>query len=303
MSSRCTARDSRSPSRTMKHYTKKVIISYDSDEAGQKAADKAFRLLGETGVETRVLRMEGAKDPDEYIRKFGPDKFRRLLDGSYSQFDFKLAGILKKYDLSVTDEKVKAAQDVSRILADIPSSVERELYSAKAAQALDITLENLKRDVAVRIRRRDSENKREELKQAFREVSDYGDTVNPEALKNLRAARTEERIIGILLLYPERIAEISSLLAPDDFMTAFHRRVYENMLANGKYDPADFTVEEDGRLTRLKVNREGLTENGLDVLKDLVRVLKEEKSKSSSDLAELIRRKRGEGSNAQDSQK
>nr|MBQ4319456.1 DNA primase [Clostridia bacterium] len=78
----------------IRKYTKKVIISYDSDEAGQNAADKAFRLLGEVGVDTRILKMEGAKDPDEYIKKFGPDKFRMLLDGSRSQFEFKLDGIL-----------------------------------------------------------------------------------------------------------------------------------------------------------------------------------------------------------------
>ena len=278
--------------RIMKHYTKKVIISYDSDEAGQKAADKAFRLLGETGVETRVLRMEGAKDPDEYIRKFGADKFKRLLEGSFSQFDFKLEGIRRKYDLSITDEKVKAAQEISRILSEVPSSVERELYCAKAAEALGITAENLKRDVAYQIKRRTSENKREELKQAFREVSDYGDRINPEALKNLRAARTEEDIIGILLLYPERIKEVSSLLAPDDFMTAFHRRVYENMLANGHFDSSEFSVEEIGRLTRLKIAREKLTENGLEILQELIRVLKDEKCRGSADLEELIRRKR-----------
>ena len=131
----------------IKDYTKKVIISYDSDEAGQKAAEKAFRLLGNAGVDTKILKMNGAKDPDEYIKKFGPDKFRLLLDGSRSQFEFRLEGVLAKYDITLVDEKVKAASEIGEFISGVYSAVEREVYISRAAKALDIQQDSLKRDV------------------------------------------------------------------------------------------------------------------------------------------------------------
>ena len=82
--------------RLMAKHTKEVLIAYDSDEAGQNAAKKAIRMLSDVGLEVKVLNMEGAKDPDEYIKKFGRDKFRALLDAGKSGFEFKLDGTLRK---------------------------------------------------------------------------------------------------------------------------------------------------------------------------------------------------------------
>lgn len=104
----------------MSKYTKQVIISYDSDAAGQRAADKAIKLLGETGLDVRVLRIPGAKDPDEFFKKngrTGHEKFKLLLDGSRSQFDFKLDGVLSRYDISDVDQRVKAASELCRIIS------------------------------------------------------------------------------------------------------------------------------------------------------------------------------------------
>ena len=82
--------------RLISHYTKKVILSYDSDEAGQKATARALSLLEQVGLTVQILRIEGAKDPDEYIKKFGVDSFRRLLDGSHTKFEFNLQRVLSK---------------------------------------------------------------------------------------------------------------------------------------------------------------------------------------------------------------
>ena len=79
-------------------YTKKVVIAYDSDNAGQSAADKAMRLLAEAGVEVRVLRLGGAKDPDEYIKAFGKDSFRSVIKESKSSFDYRLDKILAAHN-------------------------------------------------------------------------------------------------------------------------------------------------------------------------------------------------------------
>ncbi|MBQ4043795.1 MAG: DNA primase, partial [Clostridia bacterium] len=112
--------------RIMKKYTNNVVIAYDSDEAGQKAADKALRLLGEAGVEGKVLRMSGAKDPDEYIKTFGAQRFRDLLSQSRPRFDYKLENILAAHDLENPDEKIKAAAAVCAEIASVSSNVERD---------------------------------------------------------------------------------------------------------------------------------------------------------------------------------
>ncbi|MGN1347231.1 MAG: DNA primase, partial [Eubacteriales bacterium] len=94
--------------RTIKKYTGRVILSYDSDEAGQKATARAIELLEKAGLETKVLHMEGAKDPDEYIKKFGKEKFRSLIEESRSKFDYVLENTAAKYDLSNDAEKIRA---------------------------------------------------------------------------------------------------------------------------------------------------------------------------------------------------
>jgi len=277
----------------IRKYTKKVIISYDSDEAGQNAADKAFRLLGEVGVDTRILKMEGAKDPDEYIKKFGPDKFRMLLDGSRSQFEFKLDGILKKYDINQTDERIKAAADVCEFISGVYSAVERELYVTRAAEKLELQAESLKRDVERRVRRNNSSRKRDDTQRIYRQTAGFGDRINPETQSNLRAVKAEEGILGILMLYPEQIREAAKLIAPDEFVTEFSRRVYTGLIGYGGLDGEAYSVEEMGRLTAMKVMRDGLTNNGLDEIKALAAVLKSEKARNTSDITELIKLKRG----------
>lgn len=114
--------------RIMSRYTKQVIIAYDSDAAGQTAAAKAIHLLETVGTDVRILRMNGAKDPDEYIKKFGADKFRLLLEESVGQFDFRFENIVSKYDLRETGGKLKAAEEVTDLLAGIASEVERDVY-------------------------------------------------------------------------------------------------------------------------------------------------------------------------------
>ena len=114
--------------RLLARYTKRVILNYDSDEAGQRAADKAMHLLDEVGLPVRVLKLTGAKDADEFIRKFGSDAFRDLLGKSDTAFDFKMEKVLSKYDVGTADGKLRAARELVVLIAETPSSVARELY-------------------------------------------------------------------------------------------------------------------------------------------------------------------------------
>ena len=282
--------------RLMKRYTKSVVISYDSDEAGKRAADKAFRVLSDVGLETKVLQMEGAKDPDEYLRKFGPERFRRLLEGGKSRFDFTFENELAKRDLSLADERIKAAKNMTAVISRISSSVEREVYVHRVAEKLGISFDSLRADVERERKKEDAAAKREQTQQIMRKTEGYGDRVNPDYLKNPRAAKAEESILGILLSFPEMIKDVKDVISPEDFFTSFGRSVYEKIISlDGDYDfgrlNESFSAEQMSRVTAMKIAREGLS-NDKKVLDECISTLKKSKNIKNMDINDILKEKR-----------
>ena len=294
--------------RIMARYTKRVLISYDSDAAGQKAANRAIGILGEVGLDVRVLRIEGAKDPDEFIKKYGADKFRLQLSGSFSKFDFNMDGILSRHNIAIPDEKIKACAELTDLAASIYSSAEREVYIAAAAKKLDISAESIRADVERKLRKKRSEYKREQAQKIVRQSAGYGDRVNPDFAKNVAAAKAEEAVLGMLLLFPEhrkavRTGEVA--LTAADFFTEFGRRVFEAIEENdrdGSFAPSVlgqiFTPEEEGRITRMQLSRSALSDNGAAVFAENAAALRRERAAAASDgdgvdgILDLIREKR-----------
>lgn len=281
--------------RIISRYTKKVIISYDSDEAGQKAANKAMLLLGRVGVEVRVLKMRGAKDPDEFIRKNGAEAFRALLNESRTGFEYKLEAITGKYDISLVESKRRAAEELAALIAEYDSTVERELYSKRAGEILGISPESLRTD-AERIRRKKlREHDREQNRNAHATLRQYSNKVNPDAAKNLRAAYAEETLLGLLMLYPEYregVLRGEYELTADDFFTSFGRRAFEAIMElerNGGYTysllGAAFTPDEMSALEDMQLRRRSLAENGAEIFVSSVEVLKNETKKQSAELS------------------
>ncbi len=285
--------------RLMRKYSKSAIISYDADEAGQRAADKAFALLGEAGLEARLLKVEDAKDPDEYIRKFGKDGFSRLLSRSRSRFDFKFSSILAANDVNTPDGRIKAAGQAAEVIAGIWSEVERDVYTRQVCGKLGLSYDGMKNDVARLIAKRNKKEKAERNSAVIREAEGFGDRINPDRIKNVGAAGAEDTIIGILAMYPELIPQTAEKtgLAPDDFVTDFNRRVYEKMLSLGKgFDIGllgeDFSADEVSRVIKYTVSRQGLTDNGMKVVAQCVEKLKKSREKEGLSLEDLIAKKR-----------
>ncbi|MBO5274953.1 MAG: DNA primase [Clostridia bacterium] len=286
--------------RIMKRYTKSVIISYDSDAAGQNAADKAFKLLGEVGLETRILRMDGAKDPDEYIKKFGALKFKSVLEGAGSRMDFKYNAIISKYDLTLDDDKIKAAGELAEVLAGVYSEVERDIYIRNVAAKLDIPAERLRMDVDRIMRRNKRVEKKNESTAAMRTAEGWGDRINTDFIKNPRAARAEESILGMLQLRPEliRTACGGEVLKEDDFFTEFGKRAFRVISANIESGAAPdnfaehFNIDESGRLITMKINRSQLTENGEGVYCECVAALRDAGKQKTMNIEYILSKKR-----------
>ena len=274
--------------RIMAKYTKQVILAYDSDEAGQRAAHRAMGIFAKVGLDVRILQMQGAKDPDEYIKKFGAEKFRQLIKNSRTGFEFKLQSVLSRHDVNIPDEKIKAAAELCGIIAKVYSSAEREVYIHAVSERLSLSEDSLRKDVEGAMRRNAKVGKQQESQQARLAAMAIRDKINPEAAGNIQAAAAEETIIGLLLLYGEHRKAVSTGQIPlkeDSFVTAFHRRVFTCIMAledsDGGFDFSllgeYFTMEEMGRLARLEQARRSLSENGTSVLRAAAETLERER--------------------------
>ena len=276
--------------RIFSKYTKKVIISYDSDEAGQNAANKAMRILGEVGMDVRVLKMNGAKDPDEYIRKFGADRFRQVLEQSRTGFDHKSEQILSRYDLTVGSDRIKASNELCALISEYWSGVEREVYLAQASKVLELPVEVLKNTVEQIRRKQTRSHAAKESREAQATLKNFGDRINPDAAKDPRAASAEETVLGLLLMFEEyrnAVEKGEIALAENDFVTSFNRRVFVSLMrlhrSEGGLRPellgVEFNPDEMGRIEKTEVARQQLSQNGPEVFRSAVRVLKDASEK------------------------
>ena len=271
--------------RIFARYTKRVVIIYDSDEAGQSAADKAMRLFSEVGVEVRVLKLAGAKDPDEYIQRFGADRFRRALDASRTGFEHKAEAVLAKYELSVSGDKLRASEELCALVAGYNSPVERELYLQFISDKLELPREVLRNSVQQLLRKRMREQTAKESREAQATLKHYGDTVNREASQNPRAASAETAVLGLLLLKPEfrdAVERGTVELTASDFITDLNRRIFEAVMEGHRSEEGfcfellgeRFTPDEMGRIREAEIARQNLTQNGDEVFASAVASLR-----------------------------
>ena len=128
-------------------YFKDAVIAYDGDGAGVSAAQRAIPLLERAGLNVKVLRVKGAKDPDEFIKKYGPEAFARLLDKSENHIDYRLEQLQGRYDLSDDSQRVEFLREATGVIASLHSAVEREIYGGHAAQMAGISAEAMAQEV------------------------------------------------------------------------------------------------------------------------------------------------------------
>ncbi len=293
--------------RIMSRYTKKVLISYDSDAAGQKAANRAIGILGEVGLDVRVLKISGAKDPDEFIKKYGADKFSEQLAGSRGKFEYNMDNILARHNIAVPDEKIKACTELCVMIADIYSSAEREIYIGAVAKKLEIPSESIRSDIERILKKKKRDYKKQESQKVARQSAGFGDRVNPDYAKNVAASKAEEAVLGMLLLYPEHRQAVQSgkiKLSEDDFFTAFGKRIFQTVMklnAEGTFNPSllgeYFSPDEQGRIMRIQLARGELSDNGSRVFAESVSALCRETASAGAedplgDLMTIIQNKR-----------
>ena len=270
--------------RLMSRYTRRVVISYDADEAGQKAAQRAIKILSEVGIDVGVIKVPGAKDPDEYIKAFGKEKFAAVINNSKSRFEYNMDSILSKYDINIPQDRINAIGELEALISNVYSKAERDVYIQSVAQTLNIEPSSVRDDVERLYRKNVYSERKKQNEQLKQQAQGYSDKVNPDFAKAPAVATCEENVLGLLLLYPEHRRSVfeGDLLLEDDFYTDFNRRVFEYLKQDFLNPDSEefndinkkFTPDEIGRITKMKITRMELTDNGSNVLKESILLLK-----------------------------
>jgi DNA primase len=247
--------------------------------------------------------MEGAKDPDEYIKKFGRDRFRMLIDSSNDANDFMLDKCEDGLDLTTEIGRVELLKRTSRVLAGIESPLEREVYISRTSKKCDIPVQVLKTHIDAMLQKNSKSAKNSEWRAIKAQTSYIRDDINPDAVSNKKEARAEETIISYLLKRPQEYEDVEKLAPPECFVTAFNKKVYkallERMKNSDKFSMSllsdEFSTEEMGRISGIAAKKREVAVTQY-VVADCAQVLKSRTPKadgelSNDELLELFRSK------------
>lgn len=289
----------------LSRYADTIILSYDADEAGQKATTRALGIFGTTGMEIKVLHLEGGKDPDEIIKNYGAQRFQAIIDGAANDTEYRLLKARQGIDLATDDGKVKYLSVAAEILAEIGSPVEVDVYASRLAHELGVDKLAIQSQVKYK---REGLKKRRAVKreqEQTRLLINGQNTKNPERAQHLRAAKAEETLIASLMRNPDFYNKLKDGLSADYFVTALNRRIFSVVLSRleegGNTEPyflsSEFTPDEMDEVERIFRSAAQLS-NTVDECADCIKILKEEKNKpetvkaselSDEDFAKLFR--------------
>ncbi len=244
-------------------YVDQVVLIYDGDEAGQRATRRAIPILEKVGIRVKVLQMRDAKDPDEYLKKFGADKFRLLLEDSSNRVEYQLNAIRKQYDLKVDDQKVRYVQESAELISTLGSSVQREIYGGRIAEAAGISSDAMKLEVNKAYKRRIAKEKKAQEKVDLAPVRNLQPKARTIRYDNMKSAMAEEGIIALSLLDPS-LMDKQPYLSGESFSVPLLGKVYDQLLAMHKGGLevslaalTELTAEEMSHVVGLCQRREG----------------------------------------------
>ena len=209
----------------LSRYTENVVLIYDGDEAGQRAAQRAIPMLEKAGLSIKVLQLKDAKDPDEYLKKFGADKFQLLLNDSSNRVEYQLNAIRKKYDLGVDDQRVKFIAEAAEFVSTLSNAVQREIYGNRVAEAAGISFEAIKIEVNKAYKRRVAREKKKQERIDLAPAANLQPKSRSIRYDNMRSAMAEETVLS-MVLKSAALLDQTTQLKPEHFSSELLGRVY-----------------------------------------------------------------------------
>ena len=279
--------------RLLSRFTKELVLCYDNDNAGKIATERALQILNGSEFTVKVLQLPRRRtedgelvkqDADDFIKNQGPDAFERLLNGSENGVEFRMAQIAGKYDLTDDQSRVAYSEEISGLLASLPSAVEREIYTVRAAETAKIAPEAMKVEVQRTFKRQLARERRTELRKDLNPAAQLQPRERTLRYENMRSARAEEGVLRLLLL-DEGLFPATPPLEEAEFSSPLLGRVF-GLLWQAKEAGRPVTLasltgalspEEMSHITAVCQQPES-AQNGRRALADYIRVIREEGS-------------------------
>ena len=208
-------------------YAELVVLIYDGDAPGQKAAKRAIPILEKTGIEVKVLQIPDNMDPDDYLRNYGPEKFKMLLDGSSNRVEYQINSIASKYNLAIDEERIKFIHESAELISTLSSAIQREVYGHRVAEAGKISFESMKLEIGKAYKRRVTKEKKKQEKIDLAPAQAMQPKARTIHYENMKSAVAEEEIIAQILREPS-LMENKNLTA-DSFSVPLFSRVYAQL--------------------------------------------------------------------------
>ncbi len=292
--------------RLLSRYTTEIVIAYDSDEAGKKAAQRAITLLQPLDMKVKILQIPGAKDPDEFIQKNGPQAFRDLIERSGNQVEYRLEQAAEGFDLQTDEGRVGYLKEAAKIIASLPGSVEREIYGMRAAEKAGISQAAFEGEVD-RVRKRFAAEAKKRRKRTDEAVLK---NVQPQSRElrydNVRSAVAERGVINLLYRFPDRFC--AEDITGGEFSSPVLGRLYDALVQRARAGQTmspdvfgeRFSPDEISLLADI-ASRSDISPSAADeAMSDYIKKIREEKEKAAcrEDLrgyAERLKQKKGYG--------
>ena len=271
-------------------YTEQIVLIYDGDNAGQRATQRAIPILEKAGISVKVLQLRDAKDPDEYLKKFGADRFKNLLEESSNRVEYQLRAITKKYDLREDEQRVKYIAEAAEFVSTLHSAVQREVYGTRAAEAAGISYEAMKIEVDKAYKRRTARERKKQEKIDLSPAKNLQPHSKNIRYDNVKSAMAEETVIAMALKEPA-VLDQTGLLSQGHFSSDVLGRAFGQM---SKYHAqgaeislgmlTGFTSEEMGHIAGICQRHQGPVNE--KALEDCIRTILAEHSKGNVETRE-----------------
>ncbi len=264
----------------LSRYTDQVVLIYDGDQAGQNATRRAIPILEKAGLQVKVLQMRDAKDPDEFLKKFGADRFKLLLEESSNRVEYQLNAILKKYDLGEDEQKIKFVQESAELIVTLHSPVQQEVYAGRVAEKAGISMESMKMELERAGKRRKyvEKKKQEKIDMApARALQPKSRTIHYD---NMKSAVAEESVLAQVLREPALFDQAKGL-RPEEFSSPLLGKVYGQLQRRYREGLEvsisvleDLTPEEVSHIAGVYHHRESLVNE--QAFEDCIRTIRSE---------------------------
>ena len=264
----------------LRNNTEQIVLSYDSDEAGQTAKVRAMEILQNMGCDIRVLQMDGAKDPDEFVIKYGNARFQNLVDRAISVVEFKVKILRQSMDLNSVNDKIKFLNEIAKIISKIDNNMEKEIYIERISKEYDVSKEAIYAEVNKLTYKETSDEKLlSKPRPVIRHIEKEVQEEVSEATK-----KRENTVLAILLLGDLNIYNIiKQNIKLEDFKYEIDAKIakklyeeFENGNSNINSIIDNLSEEEQNQITMIMAEDYGIDdiEKAID---DIIKIYEKEK--------------------------